>query len=100
MAFQDHLESLDGSSAVAEMRSSHPGTWTVKDVVKFLRENDCASHCESMEKRNVNGEQLLKMSKDDIIMVLGMKVGPALKIFELIQQLKDHIDSPIPYGRK
>lgn len=34
---------------------------------------------------------MLNLTKDEII-ELGMKVGPALKIYDLIQQLKRKID--------
>lgn len=94
---QDQLQS-GGSGLVADL-DPNPENWSVMDVVFFLKENDCASHCESMEKAKVNGKQLLKMSKDDFIMVLNKKVGPALKIFELVQQLKEGME-PSSFGGK
>jgi SAM domain (Sterile alpha motif) len=42
---------------------------------------------------------LLQLTKDDIIELLGMKVGPALKIYDLIQQLKNKAN-PNPRGMK
>lgn len=65
-----------------------PDTWTLDDVLQFLSLNDCSMHCESFRNANVDGKRMLELTKDDIITLLGMKVGPALKIYDLIQQLK------------
>lgn len=70
----------------------NPEQWTVAEVRQFLADNDCAAHSDCFKKHLVDGPKLLKMSKDDIITVLGMKVGPALKIFDLITQLKDRME--------
>lgn len=65
-----------------------PYLWTLDDVVQFLTINDCTVHCSSFIKAMVDGRRMLELTKDDIITLLGMKVGPALKIFDLIQQLR------------
>lgn len=83
-----------GSSTggVLEVVDENADLWTVSEVCQFLVDHDCAAHCECFRRHQVNGKRFLKMSKDDIITVLGMKVGPALKIFDLITQLKDRMD--------
>uniref|UniRef100_A0A1I8QD80 FCS-type domain-containing protein n=1 Tax=Stomoxys calcitrans TaxID=35570 RepID=A0A1I8QD80_STOCA len=65
-----------------------PDTWNVYDVSQFLRVNDCTAHCDTFNRNKIDGKRLLQLSKDEIITLLGMKVGPALKIYDLIQQLK------------
>lgn len=65
-----------------------PETWNVYDVSQFLRVNDCTAHCDTFSRNKIDGKRLLQLSKDEIITLLGMKVGPALKIYDLIQQLK------------
>lgn len=57
-----------------------------------MRVNDCTTHCETFSRNKVDGKKLLFLTKDEIIEMLGMKVGPAIKIFDLIQQLKCKID--------
>lgn len=69
-----------------------PDSWDVKDVAMFLTANDCAMHCEPFMANGVDGKRLLQLSKDEIITLLNMKVGPSLKIYDLIQQLKCKID--------
>lgn len=70
----------------------NPDSWDVKDVALFLTANDCSVHCEPFVSNGVDGKRLLQLSKDDIITLLNMKVGPSLKIYDLIQQLKCKID--------
>lgn len=65
-----------------------PDIWNVYDVGQFLRVNDCAAHCETFSRNKVDGKRLLQLTKDEIVEMLCMKVGPALKIYDLIQQLK------------
>lgn len=65
-----------------------PDTWNVYDVGQFLRVNDCAAHCDTFSRCKIDGRRLLQLTKDEIVEMLCMKVGPALKIYDLIQQLK------------
>jgi len=41
--------------------------------------------------QNVDGEKLLELTKDQIVILTGMKVGPALKILDIISQLKKYV---------
>lgn len=65
-----------------------PSEWNVFDVAQFLRVNDCATYCDNFSKRKIDGNTLLTLTKDQIIDLTGFKVGPSLKIYDLIQQLK------------
>lgn len=74
------------------LNSVDPENWTAADVAKFLTVNDCQTYCVNF--CNITGPMLLQLSKDEIIELLEMKVGPSLKIFDLIQQLKCKIKQP------
>ncbi|XP_050084594.1 polycomb protein Sfmbt isoform X2 [Anopheles aquasalis] len=95
---QTNSNGSSGSAATAPafgITSSNqicPENWEVKDVATFLVINDCGVHSEQFVQNCINGKRLLELSKDDIITLLSLKVGPALKIFDLIQQLKCKID--------
>lgn len=65
-----------------------PTEWDCNDVVEFLKRNNCSQHCELFMKNKVNGVKLLAMTQTQIIELLRMKVGPAIKIYDLIQQIK------------
>ncbi|XP_075974792.1 polycomb protein Sfmbt-like isoform X2 [Anticarsia gemmatalis] len=69
-----------------------PENWTTADVAKFLTVNDCQPYCVNFN--NITGRMMLQLTKDEIIELLEMKVGPSLKIFDLIQQLKCKIKQP------
>ncbi|XP_022900164.1 polycomb protein Sfmbt isoform X2 [Onthophagus taurus] len=79
---------IDSSGGSCESSELCPDDWNVFDVAQFLRVNDCANYCDSFSKQKVDGKTLLYLSKEDILAYTGGKVGPSLKIFDLIQQLK------------
>ncbi|XP_045768427.1 polycomb protein Sfmbt-like isoform X2 [Maniola jurtina] len=74
------------------LNSVDPENWTTADVAKFLTVNDCQPYCINFSQ--ITGPMMLQLSKDEIIELLEMKVGPSLKIFDLIQQLKCKIKQP------
>ncbi|XP_064072031.1 polycomb protein Sfmbt isoform X2 [Vanessa tameamea] len=74
------------------LNSVDPENWTTVDVAKFLTVNDCQPYCVNFN--HITGSMMLQLSKDEIIELLEMKVGPSLKIFDLIQQLKCKIKQP------
>ncbi|KAJ8672737.1 hypothetical protein QAD02_003997 [Eretmocerus hayati] len=78
----------DGVQKNSESGELVPDEWNVFDVAQFLRVNDCATYCDNFSKRRIDGKSLLALTKDQIIDLTGFKVGPSLKIFDLIQQLK------------
>ncbi|XP_001946049.2 polycomb protein Sfmbt isoform X1 [Acyrthosiphon pisum] len=63
--------------------------WSEKDVSEFLLFNQCATYCDVFLSQNIDGIQLLNLTKEEIIHMTGNKVGPSLKIFDLIQKLKN-----------
>lgn len=69
-----------------------PENWSSADVAKFLTVNDCQPYCDSFS--HITGQTMLQLTKDEIIELLKMKVGPSVKIFDLIQQLKCKIKQP------
>lgn len=84
---------MKSTSAAQSMTDNDlsPDTWNIYDVGQFLRVNDCTAHCETFSRHKVDGKRLLQLTKDEIVEMLSMKVGPALKIYDLIQQLKSKI---------
>lgn len=73
-----------------------PDSWNMFDVGQFLRINDCAAHCETFSRHKVDGKRLLEINDDEIFRMLNMKVGPALKVQDLIKKLRDKIDKMKP----
>lgn len=78
----------DGMQKNSDFGELAPSEWNVFDVAQFLRVNDCAAYCDNFSKRKIDGNTLLTLSNEQIMDLTGFKVGPSLKIFDLIQQLK------------
>lgn len=83
---------VNNSVPLEILNTVDPENWTTADVGKFLTVNDCQPYCINFS--NISGPMMLQLSKDEIIELLEMKVGPSLKIYDLIQQLKCKIKQP------
>ncbi|KAG0716010.1 Polycomb protein Sfmbt [Chionoecetes opilio] len=64
-----------------------PKLWTPQDVAEFLKTNDCGAYCDNFIAQNIHGSKLLTLSQNEVMGLTGMKVGPSLKIHDLVQQL-------------
>ncbi|XP_062043627.1 sex comb on midleg-like protein 4 [Lepus europaeus] len=72
-------------------RSRNPSTWTVEDVVWFVKDADpqaLGPHVELFRKHEIDGNALLLLRSDMIMKYLGLKLGPALKLCYHIDRLK------------
>ncbi|XP_078504541.1 sex comb on midleg-like protein 4 isoform X2 [Lissotriton helveticus] len=68
-----------------------PSTWTVEDVVWFVKDADphaLGPHVELFRKHEIDGNALLLLKSDMIMKYLGLKLGPALKLCYHIDKLK------------
>uniref|UniRef100_G1PZP1 SAM domain-containing protein n=1 Tax=Myotis lucifugus TaxID=59463 RepID=G1PZP1_MYOLU len=82
--------SLDGQDS-RRPRSRNPSTWTVEDVVRFVKDADpqaLGPHVELFRKHEIDGNALLLLKSDMIMKYLGLKLGPALKLCYHIDKLK------------
>ena len=79
---------IDNNSSSLDAGELNPNEWDVNDVAHFLKVNDCAAYCDNFAKKNINGKALLNLTKEEVMALSGMKVGPSLKISDLIQQLR------------
>ncbi|KAI5140297.1 sex comb on midleg-like protein 4 isoform X1 [Manis pentadactyla] len=72
-------------------RSRNPSTWTVEDVVWFVKDADpqaLGPHVELFRKHEIDGNALLLLKSDVVMKYLGLKLGPALKLCYHIEKLK------------
>ncbi|NXY29530.1 SCML4 protein, partial [Pomatorhinus ruficollis] len=75
----------------ARPSSKNPLTWTVDDVVWFVKDADpqaLGPHVELFRKHEIDGNALLLLKSDMIMKYLGLKLGPALKLCYHIDKLK------------
>lgn len=87
-SFQKNDKNIPRLSESPDLTEVDCSSWTVDDVAEFLRVNDCPAHSKAFIDKEITGEKMLKLTNNEIINVIGLKVGPALKISDLIQQLR------------
>ncbi|XP_047579899.1 polycomb protein SCMH1 isoform X13 [Lutra lutra] len=81
-----YLESRDAS----RLAGRDPSSWTVEDVMQFVREADpqLGPHADLFRKHEIDGKALLLLRSDMMMKYMGLKLGPALKLSFHIDRLK------------
>ncbi|XP_045861988.1 polycomb protein SCMH1 isoform X9 [Meles meles] len=81
-----YLESRDAS----RLTGRDPSSWTVEDVMQFVREADpqLGPHADLFRKHEIDGKALLLLRSDMMMKYMGLKLGPALKLSFHIDRLK------------
>ncbi|ESO87232.1 hypothetical protein LOTGIDRAFT_107440, partial [Lottia gigantea] len=70
--------------------SSDPEDWSIDDVVQFITETDpgLTVHTELFRKHEIDGKALLLLNSDMMMKYMGLKLGPILKLCNIVQKLK------------
>jgi len=58
--------------------------WTVDDVMSHVRSLGCTKQAKIFADQQIDGEAFLLLTQNDIVNILKIKLGPALKIFNTI----------------
>ncbi|XP_066838864.1 polycomb protein SCMH1 isoform X2 [Anser cygnoides] len=79
-----------GSRDVSRLNSRDPSSWTVEEVMQFIREADpqLGPHADLFRKHEIDGKALLLLRSDMMMKYMGLKLGPALKLTYHIDKLK------------
>ncbi|XP_052002940.1 lethal(3)malignant brain tumor-like protein 3 [Xyrauchen texanus] len=63
--------------------------WNTEEVASFVRGlPGCREHAATFRKEQIDGEAFLLLTQSDIVKILSIKLGPALKIYNCILMLK------------
>nr|XP_009666074.1 PREDICTED: lethal(3)malignant brain tumor-like protein 4 isoform X2 [Struthio camelus australis] len=74
---------------VSGLTAKHVAKWTVEEVVSFIqRLPGCKDQAAVFREEQIDGEAFLLLNQTDIVKILGIKLGPALKIYNAILMLK------------
>ncbi|NWZ39097.1 SCMH1 protein, partial [Brachypodius atriceps] len=78
------------SRDVSRLSSRDPSSWTVEEVMQFIRESDpqLGPHADLFRKHEIDGKALLLLRSDMMMKYMGLKLGPALKLTYHIDKLK------------
>ncbi|XP_066599296.1 polycomb protein Scm [Prorops nasuta] len=70
--------------------STEPGEWTIEDVIHYIGITDPAlgQHADLFRKHEIDGKALLLLNSEMMMKYMGLKLGPALKICNLVNRIK------------
>ncbi|EDW44016.1 uncharacterized protein LOC6616180 [Drosophila sechellia] len=69
-------------------RRNHPvSTWTVEQVVQFVAKR-YPEEANVFRYQDIDGASLLLLNRQDVMNGFGLKLGPALRVFELVMSLQ------------
>ncbi|THD28717.1 putative Phd finger protein [Fasciola hepatica] len=68
--------------------------WSVEHVRDWLLEEGFHREAEAFFQQEIDGACLLLMKRMDVLTELGIKLGPAVKIYERIKRLQSRCSSP------
>lgn len=78
----------DISETVASI-GSNPLIWTPSQVAVFVENiNNSAEKGKLFSEHQIDGEALLMLSQNDLVQILGFKLGPAIKLYKSIVLLR------------
>lgn len=71
-------------------KSNDPCEWSIEEVVQHICEMDpaLAPHTELFRKQEIDGKALLLLNSDMMMKYMGLKLGPVLKLCNLIDKLR------------
>jgi lethal(3)malignant brain tumor-like protein len=73
--------------------AKNPVEWSVEEVVTYIGKlPSCAEAAVKFEEESVDGASLLCLTQDDLIKFFEVKLGPAIKIYNRIIALREHIN--------
>ncbi|XP_069324354.1 lethal(3)malignant brain tumor-like protein 4 isoform X1 [Eulemur rufifrons] len=87
---EQHCKLLPG---VADIQASRVARWTVDEVAEFVQSLlGCDEHAKCFKKEQIDGKAFLLLTQTDIVKVMKIKLGPALKIYNSILMFRNSQD--------
>ncbi|XP_033097983.1 lethal(3)malignant brain tumor-like protein 4 [Anneissia japonica] len=86
LCWEQHTKLLPG---VSEIPTSIVTKWNQSDVSEFVsRLPGCTEHAKKFAEEQIDGEAFLLLTQTDLVKIMNIKLGPAVKIFNAILILK------------
>ncbi|XP_013413244.1 histone acetyltransferase KAT6B [Lingula anatina] len=82
---------LKAVTADTDAAGQDASRWTIEDVAKYFKKAGFAEQAECFMEQEIDGASLLLMKRSDVLTGLSIKLGPALKIYNLITQLQTNV---------
>ncbi|KAA0188334.1 hypothetical protein HAZT_HAZT009574 [Hyalella azteca] len=89
-AKKSRTESTSDSEGCDVRPCGDPVEWTVEDVISYIAavSPQLACHADLFRKHEIDGKALLLLNSDMMMKYMGLKLGPALKICNLINKIR------------
>lgn len=72
--------------------TNNPTEWSVKNVCSFIsRFTDDAATIAKFQEQEIDGAAFVSMSQDDLVELMNIKIGLAIKIYNRIMHLREEI---------
>ncbi|EDV45665.1 uncharacterized protein LOC6551236 [Drosophila erecta] len=75
----------------AEIQGQPVSTWSVEQVVHFVAKH-YPKEANVFRYQDIDGASLLLLTRQDVMNGFGLKLGPALRVFELVMSLQSRSD--------
>ncbi|XP_030748827.1 polycomb protein Scm [Sitophilus oryzae] len=77
-------------SPVTSLNKIPTQEWGIEDVIQFIESTDSylGSYADLFRKHEIDGKAFLLLNSDMMMKYMGLKLGPALKICNLVSRLK------------
>jgi len=90
--FKAEKRECDTTTATSVVKKSKNeacvGNWSIEDVVEYLTEEGLEGVCGVFRGHEIDGRALLLLKSDTMMKHMNLKLGPSLKVCNLIEALK------------
>uniref|UniRef100_A0A8C6RVD8 Lethal(3)malignant brain tumor-like protein 1 n=1 Tax=Nannospalax galili TaxID=1026970 RepID=A0A8C6RVD8_NANGA len=91
LCWEQHCKLLPG---VAGISASTVSKWTIEEVFGFVQTlTGCEDQARLFKDEMIDGEAFLLLTQADIVKIMSVKLGPALKIYNAILMFKNSDDT-------
>lgn len=74
---------------VVAKQNTNPRRWSNEEVIKFIQSvPNCKEIGNIFRKHNIDGEAFLMLTQEDLVSLLGLRLGPAIKLYNSIVLLR------------
>ncbi|XP_018398877.1 PREDICTED: lethal(3)malignant brain tumor-like protein 3 [Cyphomyrmex costatus] len=74
---------------VVSRQTTNPRRWSNEEVIKFVQSMpNCAEAGNIFRQNNIDGESFLMLTQEDLVSVLRLRLGPAIKLYNSIVLLR------------
>ncbi|MGH0133725.1 UNVERIFIED_CONTAM: hypothetical protein FKN15_017873 [Acipenser sinensis] len=90
LCWEQHCKLLPGVVGIQASRVAH---WTADEVASFVHSlPGCEEQAKQFREEQIDGKAFLLLSQVDIVKIMSVKLGPALKIYNSILMFKNAED--------